>query len=71
MVVISEMRINGTVADFDDPRGLGHIAADGVEYPFHCVSLADGSRSIVVGTPVSFVVLSKLGRHEAGDIRSR
>ncbi len=71
MVVISEVRINGVVADFDDPRGLGHISADGIVYPFHCVSIADGTRSIAVGDPVSFVALSKLGRHEAGDIRSR
>jgi cold shock CspA family protein len=71
MVVISEVRISGVVADFDDPRGLGHILADGTVYPFHCVSIADGSRSIAVGDHVSFVALAKLGRHEAGDIRSR
>ena len=71
MVGISEQRISGVVADFDDPRGLGHIDADGILYPFHCVSIADGSRSIAVGDHVSFVALAKLGRHEAGDIRSQ
>jgi hypothetical protein len=38
-------------------------------FPFHCVSIADGSRVIAVGAKVSFDALLKLGRREAGDIR--
>lgn len=62
----------GTVTDFDDARGLGEITAssrDATVYPFHCVSIADGSRTIQVGATVSFTVLLKLGRREAADIR--
>ena len=62
-------RLSGVVSKFDDDRGLGHITADGAEYLFHCVSIADGSRAISSGTAVSFVLLHKLGRHEAADIR--
>jgi cold shock CspA family protein len=58
----------GTVTSFDDDRGLGEIIADGVTYPFHCVSIADGTRSIAVGVTVSFLILPKLGRYEARDI---
>ncbi len=43
--------------------------ADGVDYPFHCIEIADGSRSIDVGADVSFDVLAKLGRWEAANIR--
>ena len=38
-------------------------------FPFHCVSIADGSRTIAVGTKVTFEPLLKLGRREAGTIR--
>ena len=41
----------GTVVEFDDPRGLGVVRADdGFDYPFHCTAIADGSRTITVGT---------------------
>jgi cold shock CspA family protein len=58
---------HGTVVSFDDPRGLGEVRADeGVDYPFHCTAVADGSRSISVGTSVAFrVVAGRLGRWEA------
>ena len=61
----------GTVATFDDPRGIGLVrSVDGQEYPFHCTAVADGSRSIAPGTPVSFrVVPGRLGRWEATDLR--
>ena len=39
-------------------------------FPFHCVEIADGTRSIAVGTPVRFDVLAKLGRYEAARIVS-
>lgn len=57
----------GTVVDFDEHRGLGTVRRDdGVDYPFHCVAIADGSRTIVVGARVSWrVVPGRLGRWEA------
>jgi CspA family cold shock protein len=62
--------IVGRVSAFDEPAGLGAItAADGVRYPFHCVEIADGTRTIEVGTDVEFEPLRKLGRVEAAAIR--
>ena len=61
----------GTVTSFDESVGLGTIAAaDGTDHPFHCIEIADGSRSIEVGTEVSFDLLAKLGRWEAANIRT-
>jgi len=60
----------GRVAAFDPFRGLGTIAgADGHDWPFHCVEILDGSRSIEVGAAVEFERLAKLGRLEASRIR--
>lgn len=61
----------GTVASFDDPRGLGTVVtAAGVIYPFHCANIADGTRSIEVGSPVSWqVIAGRLGRWEASGIK--
>ena len=62
--------MNGTVAEFDEPSGLGVITtADGVEFPFHCVEIADGTRTIDVGAAVEFEPRRKLGRIEAATIR--
>jgi hypothetical protein len=46
---------------------MGEVAAEGgAVYPFHCVALAGGTRSIDPGTPVTFVVGAGLpGRWEA------
>jgi len=57
----------GTVCAFDAEAGLGEVrAADGAVLPFHCVAIADGSRSIEVGTEVAFVRAAALpGRWEA------
>lgn len=64
--------MHGVVTDFDDPRGLGTIEADGATYPFHCTAIADGSRTIEVGTPVAFEVRAGLmGRWEAAHIEPR
>ena len=58
--------IIGTVTEFDEAAGLGVIAtAEGSEYPFHCVEIADGTRTIEVGAVVEFEVMHKLGRLEA------
>jgi cold shock CspA family protein len=62
--------MRGTVAAFDGAVGLGEIdAADGRRLPFHCVEIADGTRTIDVGVAVEFELLPKLGRWEAGSIR--
>lgn len=58
--------MDGTVVAFDEPRGLGTIDADGTPYPFHCTALLDGTRTVVVGTAVSFEVRpAGMGRWEA------
>jgi CspA family cold shock protein len=60
----------GVVRTFDEAAGLGVIdGADGVEYPFHCIEIADGTRTIDPGVEVGFDVLAKLGRREAANIR--
>jgi len=66
----ADVRFNGSVTEFDEALGLGVITSeDGTTFGFHCVSIADGSRTIDVGAPVSFGVLLKLGRREAAEIR--
>ena len=64
--------MRGRVSDFDDPRGLGTVTAeDGATYPFHCTAIADGSRTIEVGTAVEFeVVPGRMGRWEASGLRT-
>jgi cold shock CspA family protein len=64
---------SGVVAAFDDPRGLGTLLDDdGLRYDFHCTAVADGSRTIEVGTPVTFLLApGHRGRLEARDIRDR
>ncbi|MGB0111936.1 MAG: hypothetical protein WBP59_01830, partial [Ilumatobacteraceae bacterium] len=58
------------VTAFDDHVGLGTITGDdGTEYPFHCIEIADGSRTISTGTAVTFCELAKFGRLEAADIQ--
>jgi cold shock CspA family protein len=76
----------GTVVAFDEERGLGevatgdhvtgdHVTGDHVEdrrqvLGFHCTAIADGSRTIPVGTKVHFVVRAgHRGRWEADRIR--
>ncbi|MCP4434982.1 MAG: cold shock domain-containing protein [Actinomycetia bacterium] len=63
----------GTVTEFDEPMGLGVVTDEaGVEHPFHCTAIADGSRDIAVGTPVSFrLAPARGGRHEAVDLQPR
>jgi cold shock CspA family protein len=73
-------RLVGTVVGFDEVVGLGDIEAgeagpggggEGTRrFPFHCTQIADGSRTVAVGTRVSFGVLAgRAGRWEAADIR--
>lgn len=59
--------VTGTVAAFDEHRGYGTVRDnDGAEFFFHCTAVADGSRTIAEGTPVTFTVVAGwLGRWEA------
>jgi cold shock CspA family protein len=62
--------LDGVVASFDDPRGLGVVRSDdGSEFPFHCTAIADGTRAIDEGARVRFeVVAGHMGRWEASRI---
>lgn len=62
--------LSGTVASFDEAAGLGTIEGDGpAPIPFHCTAIADGSRTIEVGTPVVFGLEARhRGRFEAGRV---
>ena len=65
--------VAGTVSDFDDPRGIGSVTTeDGRVLAFHCTAIADGSRTIAVGTTVVVEVGPGLpGRWEAVAVRPR
>ena len=61
---------SGRVATFDDFVGRGEIEArGGMRFPFHCTSIADGSRTIAPDTAVKFrLVPGPLGALEATKI---
>ena len=63
----------GTVTTFDEYVGLGEVVVRSgdldVRYPFHCVEIADGSRTIEIGTEVDFDVIVKFGAEEASQLR--
>jgi cold shock CspA family protein len=61
----------GSVADFDPAVGWGTVAeADGRRWGFHCTQIADGSRVIDVGAPVTFELVSgHRGAWEAARLR--
>ena len=62
----------GVVVAFDAAVGLGEVQrVDGLLFPFHCIEIADGTRTIAIATPVSFGLLCKLGRYEAAAIARR
>jgi hypothetical protein len=62
--------VTGTVVSFDELVGLGEVDDGQRRYLFHCTRIADGTRTIPVGTEVSFVpVPAHLGRWEASDLR--
>lgn len=52
---------------FDERKGLGQVtSSEGAVHDFHCTQIADGTRTIAVGTVVEFdVVAGQLGRWEA------
>jgi CspA family cold shock protein len=73
-------RKRGVVVEFDEAAGLGQVdpgdqTGAGVEmagrpYLFHCTQIADGTRTIAIGTAVTFeVVPGRNGRWEAAQIR--
>ena len=64
----------GVVADFDEHKGYGTVrdGEDGRELFFHCTQIADGTRTIEVGTQVTFEVRpGGMGRWEATGLTSR
>jgi cold shock CspA family protein len=60
----------GIVTEFDAARGWGAVTGDdGARAEFHCTQIADGSRSIPVGTAVRYrLEPGHLGRWEASAI---
>ena len=63
--------VRGVVASFDEAVGLGTIRdAGGVIVDFHCIAIADGTRTIAPSTPVTFRRSHRFGRDEAIDITS-
>jgi hypothetical protein len=47
------VELRGTVTEFDGERGLGVLQSrEGVPFSFHCVNIANGSRTIDVGAIV-------------------
>jgi hypothetical protein len=64
------LHLDGVVTQFDDFVALGEITdSSGRQWPFHCVSIADGTRSIEVGAQVQFETAWRVARVEAVDIR--
>jgi cold shock protein len=61
----------GVVESFDDDAGIGTVRADdGQEFFLHCTSVADGTRTIKVGTAVSFEIApGHLGLWQAVSVR--
>ena len=63
--------MRGVVSSFDEAAGLGVVTDDdGDTYRFHCVEIADGTRTVEVGTVVAFELLRKLGTVEAARLVS-
>ena len=62
--------LTGIVTAFNAAHGLGEITdTSSVVWPFHCVSIADGSRTIEVGRTVVFRTGFRVARPEAVSIR--
>ncbi len=64
---VGEVAAVGAVGGTAEEAGLGENGS----YPFHCTQIADGSRTVAVGTRVSFGLLAgRAGRWEAADIEA-
>jgi CspA family cold shock protein len=62
-------RVTGVVVAFDDGIGRGLLRGeDGIEYGFHCLDIADGSRTIGIDTPVRARLAPRLGRWEVTEV---
>ena len=65
----------GVVVTFDEHAGFGTVRTDGEgqdELFFHCTQIADGTRTIAVGTAVRFeVVAGHGGRWEAARVEKQ
>lgn len=63
----------GRVTTFDDHVGVGTVTADDDDeaWFFHCTRIADGSRTIAVGTWVMFEVVPGPTGLEAVSLRRR
>ena len=63
----------GRVEAFDEHVGAGSVRADESDdaWYFHCTRIADGSRTITVGTWVAFEVVPGPTGLEAVDLRRR
>ena len=48
--------MEGRVAEFDEDRGVGWVEVGSERWFFHCTEIADGTRTIATGTPVTFEV---------------
>ncbi len=67
--VVRRAVIDGIVTSFSDSVGWGTVTSpDGSEFGFHCVEIADGSRTIAVGTQVTFDVLARFGTWQASRV---
>jgi cold shock CspA family protein len=60
----------GVVSEFDEASGLGVVTSESMSeltsgIPFHCISIADGTRSITPGTRVRFMAAFRVKRVEA------
>jgi cold shock CspA family protein len=63
--------ITGVIESFDERRGDGLLRGeDGVGFYFHCVAIADGSRSITPGVRAEgFRAVGRLGHDEVVLVR--
>jgi len=63
-------RLTGVVTTFDEASATGVVTADdGSTYPFHCIEIADGTRTIEEGARVSFERLARFGRYQAAALQ--
>ena len=68
--------VHGTVVTFDEHAGFGTVRTEGEgegeELFFHCTQIADGTRTIAVGTAVRFeIVAGHGGRWEAARVEKQ
>jgi cold shock CspA family protein len=63
--------ITGVIESFDERRGDGLLRGeDGVGFYFHCVAIADGSRSITPGVRAEGLrAVGRLGHDEVVSVR--